>query len=64
MTLFLMSLLIFLLAMLGMGVGMIAGRSPIKGSCGGAHGIKGLGNQCAACDKPCPDREKAESRHF
>ncbi len=58
------SLLIFLLAMLGMAVGMSAGRSPIKGSCGGLQGIKGLGSSCSGCDKPCPNREKADSRYF
>jgi len=64
MTLFLMSLLIFLLAMLGLGVGILAGRPPIKGSCGGLQGIKGLGSRCTACDGPCPERQKADSRHF
>ncbi len=64
MTLYLISLLIFLLAVLGMAVGMIAGRSPIKGSCGGLQGIKGLGSSCSGCDKPCPNREKAVSRYF
>ncbi len=64
MTVYLISLLIFLLAVLGMAVGMIAGRSPIKGSCGGLQGIKGLGNSCSGCDKPCPNRENADSRYF
>ncbi len=64
MTLFLISLVIFLLAMLGMAVGMIAGRSPIKGSCGSLQGIKGLGDACSGCDKPCPNRERADSRYF
>ncbi len=64
MTVYLISLLIFLLAVLGMAVGMIAGRSPIKGSCGGLQGIKGPGSACSGCDKPCPNREKADARYF
>ncbi len=64
MALFLMSLLIFLLAVLGMAAGMIAGRSQIKGSCGGLQGIKGLGSSCSGCDKPCPKREQTNSRYF
>ena len=64
MTLYLASLLIFLLAMLGMAVGMIAGRSSIKGNCGGLQGIKGLGGACSGCDKPCPNRDKADTRYF
>ncbi len=40
---------IFLLAMLGLGLGVLAGRSPIKGSCGGISCIKGI--DCGVCAK-------------
>ncbi len=62
MGLFLVSFLIFLLAILGMALGVLAGRAPIKGSCGGLYGTRGSGIGCVACDKPCPKREKQESR--
>lgn len=63
MELFLVSFLIFLLAILGMGLGILAGRPPIKGSCGGLYGVRGLGSGCVACDRPCPDRDRQESRN-
>ena len=40
---------IFLLAMVGLGLGVLAGRSPIKGSCGGLSCLKGI--DCGACTK-------------
>ncbi|HDY81477.1 MAG: hypothetical protein DRQ65_01255 [Gammaproteobacteria bacterium] len=48
MTLFLISLLVIGLVMAGMAVGVIAGRSPIKGSCGGM-GTLGIDTACDLC---------------
>jgi len=48
MTLFLISLLVIGLVMAGMAVGVIAGRPPIKGSCGGM-GALGIDTACELC---------------
>ncbi len=48
MTLFLISLLVTLLVVAGMSVGVLAGRPPIKGSCGGM-GALGVDTACELC---------------
>jgi hypothetical protein len=48
MTLFLVSMLVFGLVMAAMAVGVIAGRAPIKGSCGGM-GALGIDTSCDLC---------------
>ena len=48
MTLFLISMLVIGLVMAGMAVGVIAGRAPIKGSCGGM-GALGVDTACDLC---------------
>ena len=48
MTLFLISMLVIGLVMAGMAVGVIAGRAPIKGSCGGM-GALGVDTACELC---------------
>lgn len=48
MTLFLISMLVIGLVIAGMAVGVIAGRSPIKGSCGGM-GALGIDTACEIC---------------
>ena len=54
MSIFLVTFLAMALAILGMAVGVIAGRKPIAGSCGG---MNKMGIECqAGCDKPCPKR--------
>lgn len=54
MSMFLITFLVMALAILGMAVGVIAGRKPIAGSCGG---MNKMGIECqAGCDKPCPKR--------
>jgi len=54
MTIFLVTFLVMVIAILAMAVGVLLGRRPISGSCGG---LDRLGLECdAGCDKPCPER--------
>lgn len=55
MSLFLMTFLIMILAFLGLALGVLLGRSPIKGSCGGLNQIAGI--ECA-CAEPCEARKR------
>ena len=48
MTLFLISLLVIALVIAGMAVGVMTGRPPIKGSCGGM-GALGVDAACDLC---------------
>lgn len=50
---FILSLAIVLLAISGLSIGILFGRPPIKGSCGGLSCIKNA--DCSAC----PNRNKA-----
>ncbi|HRQ57354.1 MAG TPA: (Na+)-NQR maturation NqrM [Azoarcus taiwanensis] len=51
---FLVTFFVMALAIVGMAIGVIAGRKPIAGSCGG---MNKMGIECqAGCDKPCPKR--------
>ena len=45
----LLSVTVFGLAMAGLAAGVIAGRGPIKGSCGGLACLKGA--RCAGCGR-------------
>lgn len=53
MTTFLIALGVFALALLAMAVGVLFGRQPIKGSCGGLDKVKGLEASCPACGGSC-----------
>jgi hypothetical protein len=55
MAIFLMSFVIIALAILGMAVGVLLGRRPIAGSCGG---LGQLGLACDSCDKPCAKKRR------
>lgn len=44
---FVLTIAIFLLAFGGLAIGVMAGRAPIKGSCGGLNCIKGV--ECGVC---------------
>ena len=48
------AVIISLLAVLGLAVGLFAGRGPIKGSCGG---LSCVGLECARC----PSRQRDEN---
>jgi len=45
MTLLFVSFVVIVLAVVAMSIGVLAGRSPIQGSCGGAGGC------CGACNR-------------
>lgn len=60
MTLFLISMLVIGLVMAGMAVGVLAGRAPIKGSCGGM-GSLGIDTACEICGGD-PQRCDEETR--
>lgn len=61
MTLFLISMLVIGLVMAGMAVGVLAGRPPIKGSCGGM-GALGIDASCDICGGN-PQRCDEETRN-
>ncbi len=68
MTIYLLTFIIIAILVVAMAVGVLAGRNPIAGSCGG---LGKLGLECEmGCEKPCPKRlarqqaqEEAESRN-
>lgn len=47
MELFFLTFTIIILSVVGLAIGILAGRSPIKGSCGGLNCIKGI--DCGIC---------------
>ena len=59
--LFILSTVAFGLALLGMSLGVIFGKSRIRGSCGGASGLRDAeGNPlCEGCATPKPDCTRA-----
>jgi uncharacterized protein len=62
MTIFLVTFVVMGIAILAMAVGVLVGRRPIGGSCGG---LERLGLECdAACDKPCPRNGKSPESPF
>lgn len=60
MTLFLMTMLVIGLVIAAMAVGVMAGRPPIKGSCGGMRGL-GANAACEICGGN-PQRCEEETR--
>jgi hypothetical protein len=60
MEMFLATFIIMVIAVLGMAIGVLLGRSPIKGSCGGLNSIDGL--ECDICTKPCEKKQQAMQR--
>jgi hypothetical protein len=55
MTTLFFTIAIFLLMVTAMMVGILFGRMPIQGSCGG------IGNKCSSCSKPCSKKNKEQS---
>ena len=61
MTVVALSLVIFLLAALGLSLGLILGRGGIRGSCRAMADAAPDGSHCA-CSEPCPRRKRAMAR--
>ena len=51
---FVLSFLVLALAVAGMSVGVLFGRAPIRGSCGGL----GNGGSCSSCSRPCASERR------
>ena len=53
-----LTLLVFMLAILGMAIGVLRGRKAITGSCGGLGGIPGAEADCGGtCRATCKRRQ-------
>jgi len=60
MTEFLFSIVIFALAAVALGIGVLRGRGAIEGSCGGLNRIPGVESDCGGtCRRPCKKRRDA-----
>jgi hypothetical protein len=57
---FLATLLVFGLAFAGLALGVLLGREPIRGSCGGLR-KSGIEKDCG-CEAPCPRRRRELER--
>jgi hypothetical protein len=57
---FLAALLLIGLAFAGLALGLMFGREPVRGSCGGLRKI-GLADDCS-CESPCPRRRRELER--
>jgi hypothetical protein len=57
---FLATLLVFGLAFAGLALGILVGREPIRGSCGGLRKF-GIEKDCS-CEAPCPRRRRELER--
>lgn len=56
------SLLVFVLAMAGLGLGLLRGKRAIQGSCGGLNQIPGIASDCqGACRQPCRHQRNRRS---
>jgi hypothetical protein len=53
MTVLLLSFAVMLIAVLGLSLGVLLGRRPIQGSCGG------IGGRCGACSRSCREQGAA-----
>ena len=59
MTELLASILVFGLAVAGLGLGLLRGRRGIQGSCGGLNNLPGVDSDChGACRRPCRKRRQ------
>ena len=61
MAIFLASFIVIALAVAGMALGVLLGRRPIAGSCGGLNALEG-GDGCGACANPCAARAAARRK--
>ncbi|MEB4590660.1 (Na+)-NQR maturation NqrM [Candidatus Thiothrix sp. Deng01] len=58
MKIFLLTFLIFLLAVLGLAIGWLFSNRSLKGSCGGLSAIPGMENAHCSCSNPCEKRKQ------
>lgn len=59
------SFIVLILIVAMMSVGVLLGRKPVQGSCGGMNNIQGLGD-CEICGgdpQRCEDSQTSESRN-
>jgi hypothetical protein len=56
---FLLTVAVFVTAVLALSLGTLLGKRPIKGSCGGADNVSCAA--CAACRRPCAKRRGAHT---
>jgi uncharacterized protein len=62
MTEFLFSIVIFALAAVALGIGVLRGRGAIEGSCGGLNRIPGVESDCGGtCRRACKKRRDASA---
>ena len=59
MSIFIVTFVVILLAVIGMSLGVILNDRRLKGSCGGLNTIKGLEGSCS-CESPCEKRKARE----
>jgi hypothetical protein len=57
---FVAALLVFGLAFAGLALGVLLGREPLRGSCGGLRKL-GIEKDCS-CEAPCPRRRRELER--
>lgn len=59
MQIFMITFVVFLIAVAAMAVGVVFSKRAIKGSCGGVSGLQGFENHSCSCKNPCENRKKA-----
>ncbi|EIJ35467.1 (Na+)-NQR maturation NqrM [Thiothrix nivea] len=58
MKIFLLTFLIFVLAVIGLAIGWLFSNRSLKGSCGGLSAIPGMENSNCSCSNPCEKRKQ------
>ena len=56
---FIAAFLVFLLAVAGLALGVLLGRAPLRGSCGG---LRRVTTEPCACERPCPRKQRELDR--
>ncbi|CAA6825004.1 MAG: Unknown protein [uncultured Thiotrichaceae bacterium] len=57
MQIFLLTFIIFGLAMFGLAIGWLFNEKVLKGSCGGVSSLPGMENHKCSCSNPCEKRK-------
>ncbi len=61
MAMFLITFAVMVLAIAGMAIGVLFGRTPIAGSCGGLNAVNGS-SECQSCSRPCSSKRAAMAK--